>query len=57
MSYVPPTSYRTSRKESDMLTELACLAAPRMPEITIGTILAGMFHEVGHLILVLTSNT
>jgi hypothetical protein len=40
-----------------MLTELACLAAPRMPEITIGTILAGMFHEVGHLILVLTSNT
>jgi len=40
-----------------MLTELACLAAPRMPEITIGTILAGMFQGVGQLILMLTSDT
>lgn len=40
-----------------MLTELVCLAAPRMLEITVSTILAGMFHNIGQLILVLTSDT
>jgi hypothetical protein len=57
MSYAPATSYQTSRKENDMLTELVCLAALRMPEITVSTILAGMFHNIGQLILVLTSDT
>jgi hypothetical protein len=57
MTYAPATSYQTLRQENDMLTESACLAVPRMPEITVGTILAGMFYNVGQLILVLTSDT
>jgi len=40
-----------------MLTEWAYLAARRMLEITISTILAGMFYDVGRLILMLTSDT